>query len=74
MALPLRCVEALRQQREQQELRHAFVSVMSANGVPVESIALLIGHDRTTTTESVYRHEIRPALTQGAEVMDKVFG
>ena len=45
------------------ELRHTFVSVMSANGVPVENIALLVGHDRTATTESVYRHEIRPALT-----------
>jgi hypothetical protein len=32
-----------------------------------------VGHDRTATTESVYRHEIRPALTQGAEVMDKIF-
>ena len=56
------------------EMRHTFVSVMSANGVPVESIALLVGHDRTVTTESVYRHEIRPALAQGAEVMDEVFG
>src|SRR5579859_339042 len=56
------------------EMRHTFVSVLSANDVPVESIALLVGHDRTATTESVYRHEIRPALTQGAEVMDKIFG
>ena len=56
------------------EMRHTFVSVLSANGVPVESIALLAGHERTATTESVYRHEIRPALTQGAEVMDKIFG
>jgi integrase len=56
------------------EMRHTFVSVLSANDVPVESIALLAGHDRTATTELVYRHEIRPALTQGAEVMDKIFG
>jgi integrase len=56
------------------EMRHTFVSVLSAKGVPVESIALLAGHDRTSTTELVYRHELRPALTQGAEVMDKVFG
>jgi integrase len=125
LALPRRCVEALRQQQELQErdrltagelwqehglvfastvgtplsannvirafrlitkkaglgedwvpreMRHTFVSVLSASGVPVESIALLAGHDRTATTESVYRHEIRPALTQGAEVMDKIFG
>jgi integrase len=60
--------------RRQAEMRHTFVSVLSANGVPVESIALLAGHERTATTESVYRHEIRPALTQGAEVMDKIFG
>lgn len=56
------------------EMRHTFVSVLSAKGVPVESIALLAGHDRTATTESVYRHEIRPALTQCAEVMDEIFG
>ena len=33
------------------EMRHTFVSVLSANGVPVENIALLAGHDRTATTE-----------------------
>jgi integrase len=55
------------------ELRHTFVSVLSASGVPVENIAKLVGHDRTATTETVYRHEIRPALTQGAEVMDKIY-
>jgi integrase len=125
LALPRRCVEALREQRKRQagdrlragalwqdhglvfastigtplsannvirsfraltgkaglgrewaprEMRHTFVSVLSANGVPVESIALLAGHDRTATTELVYRHEIRPTLTQGAEVMDNIFG
>ena len=125
LALPRRCVEALRQQQEQRErdrlmagelwqehglvfasrvgtplftnnvirafriitkkaglgedwvpreMRHTFVSVLSANGVPVESIALLAGHERSATTEAVYRHEIRPALTEGAEVMDKIFG
>jgi integrase len=55
------------------EMRHTFVSILSADGVPVENIAQLVGHDRTATTEVVYRHEIRPALTQGAEVMDKIF-
>lgn len=124
LALPQRCVEALRQQMTQQErdrlragelwqehglvfasrigtpltannvirafriitkkaglgedwvpreMRHTFVSVLSANGVPVESIALLAGHERSATTEAVYRHEIRPVLAQGAEVMDKIF-
>ena len=98
LALPQRCVEALRQHRELQardqlragelwqdhglvfpsrigtpltannvirafriitkkadlgedwvprEMRHTFVSVLSANGVPVESIAQLAGHERS---------------------------
>ena len=57
-----------------QELRHTFVSLLSAHGVPVEAIALLAGHKQTSTTELVYRHQIVPALTRGAEVMDEIFG
>jgi integrase len=56
------------------ELRHTFVSLLSAHGVPVEAIALLAGHQQTATTELVYRHQIVPALTRGAEVMDEIFG
>jgi integrase len=55
------------------ELRHTFVSLLSAHGVPVEAIALLAGHNQTATTELVYRHQIVPALTRGAEVMDQIF-
>ena len=51
-----------------------FVSLLSAHGVPVEAIALLAGHNQTSTTELVYRHQIVPALTRGAEVMDEIFG
>jgi integrase len=42
------------------ELRHSFVSIMSDAGV-------------TTVTEMVYRHQIRPVVQGGAEVMDRVF-
>jgi len=55
-------------------MRHTFVSLLSARGVPVEAIALLAGHNQTSTTELVYRHQIVPALTRGAEVMDQIFG
>jgi site-specific recombinase XerD len=55
------------------ELRHTFVSLLSAHGVPVEAIALLAGHNQTATTEMVYRHQILPALTRGAEAMDQIF-
>jgi integrase len=56
------------------ELRHTFVSLLSAHGVPVEAIALLAGHNQTSTTELVHRHQIVPALTRGAKVMDQIFG
>jgi hypothetical protein len=52
------------------EMRHTFVSVLSANGVPVESIALLAGHERSATTEgrrqgwctASYQRSATPAL------------
>jgi integrase len=55
------------------ELRHTFVSLLSAHDVTLEDIARLVGHSGTAVTERVYRHEIRPSLTQGAEVMDRLF-
>jgi uncharacterized membrane protein len=58
----------------QQEMRHMFVSRLSARGVPVEAIALLAGYNQTAMTELVCRHPIVPALTCGAEVMNQTFG
>lgn len=54
------------------ELRHSFVSILSASDVPLEDISQLVGHVSTSVTETVYRHEIRPALTKGATAMDKI--
>jgi integrase len=56
------------------ELRHSFVSLMSAQGVPVEEIARLAGHKSSRVTEVVYRRELRPELTAGAEAMDALLG
>ena len=55
------------------ELRHTFVSILSAGGAPVEEIARVAGHRQTSTTELVYRRELRPVIATGAELMDKVF-
>jgi integrase len=54
------------------ELRTSFVSLMSDSGVPVEEIARLVGHTSSRTTEVVYRRELRPVITTGAEIMDKI--
>ncbi len=51
--------------RAPRDLRHTFVSLVSADGVPIEEIARLAGHNRTATTELVYRHELRPVITHG---------
>ena len=55
------------------ELRHSFVSVMSDAGMAVEEIARLVGHSNSRTTEIVYRHELRPVIRSGADVMNRVF-
>jgi integrase len=55
------------------ELRHSFVSIMSDNGVPIETIADLVGHASTAVTEEVYRHQLKPVITRGAETMNTIF-
>ena len=40
----------------------------------LEEIADLCGHSGTSITESVYRHQLRPVLLNGAVAMDRIFG
>jgi len=55
------------------EFRHTFVSILSDAGVRDELIANLVGHKRTSTTRTVYRHQLRPVITTGAETLDDLF-
>jgi integrase len=55
------------------EMRHSFVSLLSDDGVPIEQIARLVGHQGTHVTEKVYRQQIRPVILDGAEIMDGIF-
>jgi hypothetical protein len=50
-----------------------LLSTGSEGGVLVEEIARLVGHKQTSTTEVVYRWELRPVIATGAELMDQVF-
>src|SRR6266516_830386 len=45
--------------RTPRELRHSFVSILFASGVPIEDISDLVGHSGTAVTETVYRKQIR---------------
>jgi hypothetical protein len=49
------------------KLRHTFVSLLSENGMAIEEISRLVGHSSTLVTQTVYRHELRPMVTSGAE-------
>ena len=42
------------------ELRHSFVSILSAHDVRLEDISDLVGHSSTSVTETVYRHGSGP--------------
>jgi hypothetical protein len=39
----------------------------------IEEISRLMGRSSSNVTETVYRHQIRPVITTGAEAMDKIF-
>ncbi|MDF3299976.1 site-specific integrase [Streptomyces tropicalis] len=56
------------------ELRTSFVSVLSDHGIPIEVISRLVGHNGSGTTERVYRKQLRPVISEGAEAMDVIFG
>lgn len=49
------------------------MALLSDGGVALEEISRLVGHSWTTVTELVYRHQIRPVLQVGAQVMDRLF-
>jgi integrase len=53
-------------------LRHSFVPLLSESGLSIEQISLLLDHKSTQVTETVYRHQLRPVLTEGAEAMDEL--
>jgi integrase len=55
------------------ELRHTFVSLLSDNGMAIEEISRLVGHSSTWVSQTVYRHELRPLVTSGVELMDRIF-
>jgi integrase len=58
--------------RQPFSLRHSFVSLLSDAGVPIEQISRLVGHSGTTTTEAIYRKQIRPVLVRGADAMNLI--
>jgi integrase len=55
------------------ELRHSCASVLSAQGVPLELIADLLGHTSTRMLDQTYRHRPRRAVDAAVDVMGQLF-
>jgi hypothetical protein len=53
------------------KLDKLFVSIMSERGASVELIADLVGHKDLATSWTVYRHQLRPVITEGADMMNQ---
>ncbi len=56
------------------ELRHSFVSILSAKKLPIEEISKLVGHSSVTITERVYQKQIQTEVETGTTTMDSIFG
>jgi integrase len=77
LGLPAVAVQALRALRETQaEERLTAGDNWQDTGLVFTThrgAALDVGHASTRTTEIVYRRELRPVITAGAEIMDQLF-
>ena len=56
------------------ELRHTAASLLSAEGVPLEYIGDVMGHESTRMTSQVYRHLVTPSIGAAAGPMGEIFG
>ena len=54
-------------------MRHAFVSMLADEGVPIEVVSGLIGHSSSAVTRSTYLHLFDSAKLPAAAVLDHYF-
>jgi len=55
------------------DLRHACISLLAAQGVPLKVISEIVGHSDIRLTQNVYQHVFQPAKRDAAAKMDQVF-
>jgi hypothetical protein len=56
------------------EMRHTAASLLSDDGMPLEHVADLLGHDGTRMAAQVHRHAVAPTIDVAAGRMERLFG
>ena len=56
------------------EMRHTAVSLLSEDGVPLEHVADLLGHDGTRMAAQVYRQAVSPTVDVTAARAERLLG
>jgi integrase len=56
------------------EMRHSAASLLSHSGVPIESVADVLGHANIRTTSAIYRHHVTDSVASAVAPMDRLFG
>lgn len=54
-------------------LRHTVASILDSNGIPIQEISILLGHENIKTTESIYIHRSRTIKRDNIALLDKLY-
>ena len=55
-------------------LRHAYCSLLLAQGAPPSTVMEIMGHSNLQTTMTIYREVLQQAMAAAATVMDQTLG
>lgn len=56
------------------DLRHSAATILYAHGVPLETIADMLGHSTVRVTQDLYRHRVPQLQREAAERMQEALG
>ena len=54
-------------------LRHTVASILDSNGIPIQEISILLGHENIKTTENIYIHRSRTIKRDNILLLDKIY-